>query len=125
MVDSNFNVKKQTPNRTVPDYLKPNLNSNTRTRPFHITQNNGNENRDTPSHKNQPLFVIYHQNIQGLKGKTNEIMLSLTSCNPNIICLTEHHLLHNEIDTIWLPNYKTSCELHKELIKMWRCMYFY
>jgi hypothetical protein len=37
-------------------------------------------------------FIIYHQNIQGLKGKTNEFMLSLFADKPNLICLSEHHL---------------------------------
>jgi len=92
MVDSTSNVRKQIPIRLIPEYSKSNLNSNTWTHTFHMTQSNRNDDIDTPSPAKQPVFVIYHQNIQGLKGKTNEIIFSLISCAPNIICLTEHNL---------------------------------
>ena len=82
-----------------------------------MTQSSGNDDRDTPSPQKQPVFAIYHQNIKGLKGKTNEIMLCLISCAPNIICLTEHHLLHNEIDTAWLPNYKLAANYTRNSLK--------
>jgi exonuclease III len=63
------------------------------------------------------VFAIYHQNIQGLKGKTNEIMISLISCAPNIFCLTEHHLLHSEIDNAWIPNYKLAANYTRNSLK--------
>jgi exonuclease III len=117
MGDPTLNVKKQIPNRSILDYSKSNLNLNTWTHTFHMTQSNRNDDRDTPSPYKQPVFVIYHQNIQGLKGKTNEIIFSLISCAPNIICLTEHHLLNNEIDTTWLPNYKLAANYTRNSLK--------
>ena len=37
------------------------------------------------------LFKIYHQNIWGLKGETNETMLLLLTEAPHLICLTEYY----------------------------------
>jgi hypothetical protein len=37
-------------------------------------------------------FMIYHQNIRGLKGKINEFLLSLPAEAPHLIYFTEHHL---------------------------------
>jgi hypothetical protein len=85
------------------------------------------------------VFAIYHQNIQGLKGKADEIMLSLISRAPNImlslisrapnimlslisrapniICLTEHHLMHSKIDNAWIPNYKLAANYTRNSLK--------
>jgi hypothetical protein len=51
-------------------------------------------------------FNIYHQNIQGLKGKINEFMLSLLSEMPHLICLTEHHLKCSKIEVSHIPAFK-------------------
>jgi len=56
------------------------------------------------------LFKIYHQNIRGLKGKTNKIMLSLLTEAPHLICLTEHHLKNYEIDVTPISNYKLGAK---------------
>ena len=50
-------------------------------------------------------FIIYHQNIHGLNGKTDELVISIASEMPHLICLTEHHLKDNEIDVVHIPNY--------------------
>jgi hypothetical protein len=36
-------------------------------------------------------LMIYHQNIRGFKGKINELLLTLPSTAPHLICFTEHH----------------------------------
>jgi hypothetical protein len=50
-------------------------------------------------------FKIF-QNIRGMKGKINELMLSLVTDEPSIICLSEHHLNVYEMDVAYIPNYK-------------------
>jgi hypothetical protein len=52
------------------------------------------------------LFKIYHQNIRGLKGKTNELMLPLLTEASHLICLTEYHLKNYKIDATPISNYK-------------------
>jgi exonuclease III len=55
-------------------------------------------------------FRVYHQNIRGLKGKINELVLSFSDVAPHIICLTEHHLKDQEIDITHIPNYKLGAK---------------
>jgi exonuclease III len=49
---------------------------------------------------------IFHQNICGLRHKTNELLCSLYPDLPHIICLTEHHLNSIELNSIVIDNYK-------------------
>jgi hypothetical protein len=51
------------------------------------------------------LLKVYHQNIRGLAGKTQELLCSLQFNPPHIICLTEHHLKEYEINNILIDNY--------------------
>jgi hypothetical protein len=50
-------------------------------------------------------FKIFHQNIWGLTHKIEKFLISLSSTNPQVLCLTEHHLLPEEIDNIHLGQY--------------------
>ena len=53
-------------------------------------------------------FGIFHQNIRGLSSNNlDELFVSLLANPPHVICLTEHHLRSNEIDTIALTNYSS------------------
>jgi hypothetical protein len=56
------------------------------------------------------LFKIYHQNIWGLKGKTNELMLPLLTEAAHLIYLIEHRLKKYEIDTTPISNYKLGAK---------------
>jgi hypothetical protein len=57
---------------------------------------------DTYKSKN---LIILHQNIRGLTYKIDEFLLSLSTINPQALCLSEHHLHHNEINNIYLNHY--------------------
>ena len=37
-------------------------------------------------------ITIFHQNICGLKGKTDELVSSMSADFPHILCFSEHHL---------------------------------
>jgi hypothetical protein len=51
-------------------------------------------------------LVILHQNIRGLNSnKLDELSVSLLPSSSHIICLTEHHLCTNSIDTMILAKY--------------------
>jgi hypothetical protein len=63
------------------------------------------------------LFKIYHQNIWGLKGKTNELMLPLLTEAAHLICLTEHHLKNYGIDTTPISNYKLAAKYCRSKFK--------
>jgi hypothetical protein len=54
--------------------------------------------------KNKVLRV-FHQNIRGLRNKTNELISSMHSNLPHILCLTEHHMKQLELEHIHIENY--------------------
>jgi exonuclease III len=61
---------------------------------------------------------LYHQNIQGLRCKTDELVNFLYPEFPHILCLSEHHLNQCELETIKLGNYTLGasycrCSLNK------------
>jgi hypothetical protein len=49
---------------------------------------------------------IYHQNICGLRHKLDELLCFLYPDLPHIVCLTEHHLNHLEMNSTATENYK-------------------
>ena len=62
-------------------------------------------------------FVIFPQNIQGLKNKVNELLLSIYPIKPQLICLSEHHLKYDEINTLHIPSYNLSDNYSRTSVK--------
>jgi hypothetical protein len=54
----------------------------------------------------EKTFSFFHQNIRGLRDKNNELLGSLFPELPHILCLPEHFLTEEEIETILQP---TKC----------------
>jgi hypothetical protein len=54
---------------------------------------------------NNNSLNIYHQNIRGLQGKTNELTSSLYPELPQFLYLTEHHLVNPELDDTHIQHY--------------------
>jgi hypothetical protein len=50
-------------------------------------------------------FTILHQNVRGLKNKIDEFLISLPQSEPQVICITEHHLQNEEIDSVNFGHY--------------------
>jgi exonuclease III len=50
-------------------------------------------------------FTVFHQNIRGLFNKSEELISFLSLDFPQVLCLTEHHLKHFEIDYIYIYIY--------------------
>jgi hypothetical protein len=48
---------------------------------------------------------IYHQNIQGLRSKIDEILNFLHPEFPHILCLSEHYFNQMELETVQLGHY--------------------
>jgi hypothetical protein len=61
--------------------------------------------------QNMNTFTVFHQNVCGLFSKKEELLNSLTRNSSQIICITEHHLLDEEFESItlhpslWEPNF--------------------
>ena len=50
-------------------------------------------------------FTVFHQNICGLLNKKEELFNSLTRNSLQIICITEHHLIDEELGGITVHSY--------------------
>ena len=61
---------------------------------------------------------ILHQNIQGLRGKSNEVMNSLYPSLPHILCFTKHHLDQHEIELIQIDSYTLGVSFGRNSFKM-------
>jgi hypothetical protein len=48
---------------------------------------------------------ILHQNIQGLRWKSNEVLSFLYPSFPCILCFTEHHLNQHDIELLQIDIY--------------------
>jgi hypothetical protein len=56
-------------------------------------------------------LVILHQNIRGLNSNIfDELSISLLPRSSHIICLTEHHVCTNAIDTMVLAKYNLGAK---------------
>jgi hypothetical protein len=65
------------------------------------------------SMKNKVLRV-FHQNIRGLRNKTNELISSMNSNLPHIQCLTEHHMKQLELEHFHVKNYNLVLDIVEE-----------
>jgi exonuclease III len=64
-------------------------------------------------------FVIYHQNIRSIKKKKKELTIFLNDeCNnPDIICISEHHLSASELSTFSMTEYKRATGFSHSICK--------
>jgi hypothetical protein len=70
-------------------------------------------------------FKIFHQNIRGIKGKINELMIYLLNDEPCIICLSDHHLNVQDMDVTQIPKYKIGAGYCRKKLKMVEFVYSY
>jgi len=62
-------------------------------------------------------LILYHQNICGLKGKTVELISSMSPNLPHILCFSEHHLKHTELDQINIVGFKLCTAYCRQAIE--------
>jgi hypothetical protein len=63
------------------------------------------------------IFKVYHQNIRGIRNKTNEIINSLLPELPKILCITEHHLKEHELERISIDHYNLGAKFCRKNLK--------
>ena len=73
------NARRNTTNNTCKDHAQPDK------KPI---RNKHTEN----------TFTVIHQNICSLLNKKEELLNSLIGISPKIVCITEHHLLDEELE---------------------------
>lgn len=62
-------------------------------------------------------MLIFHQNIRGLRNKTNEILCHLFPESPHFLCFTEHHLSGLEIHTVHIDGYTLGAYYCRNLLQ--------
>jgi hypothetical protein len=62
-------------------------------------------------------FILLHQNIWGISIKIDEFQILLSHIAPQVICLTEHHLLTEQIETIKLDQYSLGASSCRQTFK--------
>jgi exonuclease III len=63
------------------------------------------------------VLQIYHQNIQGIKWKTDEILDFLSPALPHVLCFSEHHLNQYEIEHLCINNYTLGANYCRQSLK--------
>jgi hypothetical protein len=67
---------------------------------------------------------IYHQKIRSQRYKMNELLCHLNHDAPHSLCLTEHHLHHEELASLHVKNYVLgSCYCRKSKHKVGVCVF--
>ena len=61
--------------------------------------------------------TIFHQNICGLRGKTDELLSSVFPDFPHILCFSEHHLKKPELDQINVDGYRLCAAYCRQVVK--------
>ena len=62
--------------------------------------------------------TLFHQNIRGLLNKSEELISSFSPDIPQVLCLTEHHLKHFEIDFMYMDQYKLALNFAGNLTRV-------
>ena len=71
-------------------------------------------------------LYIFHQNIRGLRNKSEELILSfeMDNINPHILCLSEHHIEEQELLHLTLSGYELGSSFsHKHLQRGGVCIF--
>jgi len=72
-------------------------------------------------------LYIFHQNIRGLRSKSDELILSfeIDNIHPHKLCLSEHHMVEQELLHLTLSGYKLGCSFsRKHLQRGDVCIFF-
>jgi hypothetical protein len=70
-----------------------------------ITYNSLNNSHLFIQQTSTNVLRVFHQNIRGLKNKTNDLLSALGPDFPHVLCLTEHHMNPQERNNITIDYY--------------------
>jgi len=62
-------------------------------------------------------FMLLHQNIRGISNKIDEFLISLSSNAPQVICLTEHHIMTGQTGNVNLDQYTLGASFCRQTYK--------
>ena len=73
--------------------------------------------RPIPIKQIENTFTVFHRNICDLLNKREELLNSLTSNSPQIICLTERYLADEELEGVTLHPYILGVKFCRQMHK--------
>jgi len=96
------------------------LHVTTRTAVLQVLSESPNKQRKIMSTTNtsDEALRILRQNIQGLRGKSDEMIDSLYPTLPHVLCFTEHHLNQREINLTQIDSYTLGTSFCRNSLKM-------
>ena len=115
--ENTLNLKSSCNNTSKLKLVKNNFN-NTPNAPCIRALNNhsGNKESECPNSTNffngnitTPL-LIYHQDVTGIRNKIDELFMLWSLNFPHLLCLTEHHLCNDEINSIYINPYNLGAK---------------
>ena len=117
MVDENVKPDKQ----LIENSYKPRIETSRKLhnqKQAHSSKNPQTTIKFTPSSTAaSKSFTVVHQNIRGLRGKSNEFIGSVLLKLPYVICLTEHHLKELEIENLSIDHYTLGAKFCRQTLK--------
>jgi len=63
------------------------------------------------------VLRLFHQNIKGMRNKTNELISSMHPNFPHILFHTEHHTKQRELQHIYRENYTLGANYHRKILE--------
>jgi hypothetical protein len=101
-------VKENTYSYSTGNVLNKKINVSVSPATLNTNQSSNHKNSHKSHSQIKSNLTIFHQNIRGLRTKTNEILCHFSSELPHILCFTEHHLTVPEIQAACIDNYTLS-----------------
>jgi hypothetical protein len=68
-------------------------------------------------------LIIFHQNVQGLRKKTNDLLYHLSQQLPHILCFTKHHLTLHKSSRFVFINLRVVLVIVESNYKKELCVY--
>jgi len=105
-------IKPSSPLRTKTSKLAQKKNKHT-----HYNNNFQTQTNPTAPTVRNNCFTVLHQNIRGIRNKTNELIGFMSPKLPQIVCLTEHHLKELEIENLSMDYYTLGAKFCRKNLK--------
>lgn len=85
---------------------------------------NSNQKLGKSSMQNVGQFSIMHINIQGLNHKFLQFTVLVAETSPDVLCLTEHWFMNDDITLFCLPGYKLAAHFSRSEFNRGGCAIF-
>jgi hypothetical protein len=75
-----------------------------------------NNNRHLIGQLSSTILRVFHQNIRGLKYKTDELLSALYPDFPQVLCITEYHMNSLDMNIITIDYYNLGVVYYRNSV---------